>query len=261
MIHLQRLSGLIILVVRLLLLGNAGFYQIVDGFILWKPHQHHSNPIVTPTTSLKLSSTSSSPQYNSKPSKNKRSSRRDQLHRVIQSIEFYGQDPGDKEQGASKELLEAMALLASARTQKGVTLAGRQLEELDIVEGESRAIQERVLKATALSGLFHTSVSILSKMLDESYLPSHMAYTPVCSALRRAGRNDQLEDVLYHLSEVASEVDDVINVVAWNTYLASICNSRTSVAMVAAKCRQSNLLRGTRSDILQYHHVYCRTSW
>jgi hypothetical protein len=153
------------------------------------------------------------------------SQRRDQLRRVIQSIEFYGQNPEDQERGASKELLEAVALLAQARTQKEVIFAGRRLETLDIVEGESRAVQERVLKATALSGLLHTSWNLLDKMLDEGYLPSHMSYTAVCSALRRAGRNDQLEELLYSLAEVAAEHDAPVHVVAFNTYLASICSS------------------------------------
>ena len=151
--------------------------------------------------------------------------RRDQLRRVIDSIAFYGNASSEIEEGPTQELLEAMRMLSRARTQKHVILAGRELEKLDIVKRESRAIQERVLKASALAGLLNTSLDILWKMLQVSYLPSHIAYTALCSALRYSGRRTQLEDILYKLAQVTSERGELLNVVAWNTYLAMICSS------------------------------------
>jgi hypothetical protein len=149
---------------------------------------------------------------------------RNQLHRVIQSIEYYGQNEED-DQCASEELLEAMRMLSQAKTQRDVVVVGKLLDKLDIVNEECRPIQERVLKATSLSGLFSTSLIIVRNMLDSSYLPSRMAYTSVCSSLRQAGRKEQLEELMYDLSEVAHQCDSSIDVVAWNIFLATLCNS------------------------------------
>jgi hypothetical protein len=149
---------------------------------------------------------------------------RNQLHRVIQSIEYYGQDEGG-DQRASKELLEAMSMLSQAKSQRDVMVVGKLLDKLDIVNEECRPIQERLLKATSLSGLFSTSLMIVRSMLDSSYLPSRMAYTSVCSSLRQAGRKEQLEQLMYDLSEVAHQCDSSIDVVAWNIFLATLCNS------------------------------------
>jgi hypothetical protein len=95
---------------------------------------------------------SESPSSSTKSSQKKHGAngKRTQLRWVVQSIENQDQ--------VSKQLLEALSALLSAKTQKEVSLAGRQLEQLDLVQ-ESREIQERVCKATALAGIFHISIT------------------------------------------------------------------------------------------------------
>lgn len=152
--------------------------------------------------------------------------KRNQLHRVIQSIEHYGKGEGQNIQDkASDELLETLIMLSNAKTQREVSFVGRKLDSLNIMNKESLPIQERVLKATALAGIFSTSLNILHDMLDASYLPSKIAYTAVCSALRKAGRNEQLEELMYDLAEISRKKEEFVDVFAWNIFLASICSS------------------------------------
>jgi hypothetical protein len=158
---------------------------------------------------------SESPSSSTKSSQKKHGAngKRTQLRWVVQSIENQDQ--------VSKQLLEALSALLSAKTQKEVSLAGRQLEQLDLVQ-ESREIQERVCKATALAGIFHISITLLQTMLQESYMPSHVAYNAVCSSLRRAGRTEQLKGLLTDLAEVARQKQELVHVYAFNMYLASL---------------------------------------
>lgn len=150
---------------------------------------------------------------------------RNQLHRVIRSMEYYGKYKDGTDKGASNDLLEAMKALLQARNQREIKAVGRRLDKLDIIGGESYPIQERVVKATALSGLLTTSLTIVNGMLDSNYLPSQIAYIPVCSALRRADEIQQLEDLMYNLAETARQQQTSVDVVAWNIYLAALCDS------------------------------------
>ncbi|KAL3938326.1 MAG: hypothetical protein SGBAC_006741 [Bacillariaceae sp.] len=149
---------------------------------------------------------------------------RGRLHRVVKSIEYYGQAERD-ERRASDVLLNAMRMLLDAKTQDKISQAGQLLSKIDIVNGESLPIQERVVTATSIAGLVSISMHILTNMLQSSYLPSSQAYIAACSALRQSGRLEDLERFVYDLAEVGTKVDTAIDVVAWNTYLSSLCSS------------------------------------
>mmetsp|Transcript_3708 Transcript_3708/g.8552 ORF Transcript_3708/g.8552 Transcript_3708/m.8552 type:complete len:781 (-) Transcript_3708:306-2648(-) len=149
---------------------------------------------------------------------------RGRLHRVIKSIEYYGQVEGD-ERRASDVLLNAMRMLLDATTQDKISHVGNLLNTIDIVNGECRPIQERVVTATSIAGLVSISINILTNMLQSSYLPSSKAYVAACSALRQSGRFEDLERFVYDLAEIGTKLDTAIDVVAWNIYLSSLCSS------------------------------------
>jgi pentatricopeptide repeat protein len=182
--------------------------------------------------------------------------RRDQLHRVLQSIIYYGTHPGDDDDmahdAASEPVLRAAKALLSAKTQADFGHFGRRLEAaVEVgIDSESRPIRERLLKATALCGRLQISIKILNNMLDETIihnssnsgnsssnkddssdlpllLPSHMSYLALCSALRHAGKNEALEELVIKLAKAARALgggkETMVNVVALNTLLASLC--------------------------------------
>ncbi|CAJ1951580.1 unnamed protein product [Cylindrotheca closterium] len=148
----------------------------------------------------------------------------DRLHRVVKSIEYYGQKEGS-ERRASSVLLNAMRMLLEAKTQDKISYVGNLLNKIDIVNEECRPIQERVITATSLAGLVSISTNILTNMLQSSYLPSNRAYIAACSALRQSGRLEELERLIYDLAEIGTKLDTDIDAVAWNIYLSSLCSS------------------------------------
>ena len=163
----------------------------------------------------------------------------------------------------SKHLLEALSALLSAKTQKDVLLAGRRIEQLDLVQ-ESRDIQERVSKATALAGLFHISIPLIQNMLQESYMPSHVAYNAVCSSLRRAGRTEQLKGLLSDLAKVARAKQELVHVYAFNMYLASLIQKVESPNDTRLEAARKWLEPGiaqevfcVESDIATFNTVLC----
>jgi hypothetical protein len=110
-----------------------------------------------------------------------------------------------------------------ARTQREVAEAGRLLESLDISSTESTNVQERAIKAAAMSGLLTLATQLLDGLLEREVFPSSIAYVAVCNSLRQAGRVRRLEQVLYKLGSVAT-ADESVSVVALNTYLAALCD-------------------------------------
>jgi pentatricopeptide repeat protein len=193
--------------------------------------------------------------------------KRTQLQWEIQSIQHYGQDPEkDIERGASGPLLHALDLLKQANTQKRVLEAGQELALVDLKE-ESRPIQERVVKATALAGLFKISMELLQEMLSSNYLPSRVSYTAVCHALRQAGRTEQLQTLLEKLVAVARLEQSTVHVVAFNTYLACLCQhihvSNDPLLDNAYQCLQTSFhVYGIEPDMASYNtvlHAACRT--
>eukprot|EP00547_Thalassionema_nitzschioides_P005307 CAMPEP_0194218864 /NCGR_PEP_ID=MMETSP0156-20130528/24681_1 /TAXON_ID=33649 /ORGANISM="Thalassionema nitzschioides, Strain L26-B" /LENGTH=794 /DNA_ID=CAMNT_0038948349 /DNA_START=65 /DNA_END=2446 /DNA_ORIENTATION=+ len=144
---------------------------------------------------------------------------RESLRWVIEAIERNdenGTPPSDK-------LLEALSYLKNARTQEEVSEASRLLESIsDLKDTESLYVQERLIKATSLAGLTSFSLSLLDEsFLKKGKLPSAIAYTAICQALRQTRRLSQLENLLHRLGK---STDDPIDVVALNTFLAGLCD-------------------------------------
>ena len=197
--------------------------------------------------------------YNTKSNENKnndknRKRRRDQLHRVIQSIEYYREEgEGSSTTKVPSELLATLKLLQSAKTQKDVIDVGRQLEKHLFLKPKNNkndtnnstgittlsfGIQERIMKATALAGLFSISTELLTRMTTQGYLPSVVSYVALCNALRHAKRKDQLRTVLLQLSMTAKNNNATIDIVAWNTYLAAICQSVENLSSSSSPKKQ-----------------------
>lgn len=162
---------------------------------------------------------------------------RTSLRWVIQSIERLCQDKNRTDPPPSSKLIQALQRLQAARTQREVAHVGRTLESLRIPQTEAKDVQERVIKATALAGLVSLSSTLMESLLAQhegSKLPSSMAYVALCIALRRAGRVKRVEEFIYQLGRVArnctttaKEEEEGVNIVAWNTYLAALCDSVT----------------------------------
>jgi pentatricopeptide repeat protein len=143
-------------------------------------------------------------------------SKRVSLRWVIQAIERYD-DP--KSPPPNPKLVEALRLLDEARTQKQVLEAGRMLESIPIKETESLYVQERLIKATAITGLMSLSLDILDGLLSRDIVPSSVAYTALCRALRQARRVNQLEELILRLGKRTN-----IHVIALNVFLAALCD-------------------------------------
>ena len=205
-------------------------------------------------------------------SKNRKNQR--QLQWVVNSIENYGgqeesshnndDDTNDRPRNhVSPVLIEAMEHLSTAKTQKQVLQAGRRLEQLmdTILHHESWPIQERIVKATAISGLLHISWKLIQHMVQgvqedfnssnsssssspsslspssspsssssssssmpprPTRLPSSLSYNAVFCSLRRAQRREQVERLLVQLASIAHQTGEMIDVYAFNMYLATL---------------------------------------
>jgi len=152
-------------------------------------------------------------------------------------------------QDSSSQVIESMhfhlfngmyLLFIIARTQKDVAEAGRLIEGLDIVRREkfSFQIQERVMKAAAMTGLLNLSLNLLYSMIGDNraepgtppttYIPSYMAYTAVLNTLRKMRKIDQMERTIEDLSSACRRASTDLHVVAFNTYLATLCDNANS---------------------------------
>lgn len=122
---------------------------------------------------------------------------------------------------------------STAKTPRDIADAGTKLESLNIAQATSVDVQERIIKATAQGGLLSLSMRLLENILNESaVIPSHMAYTALLNGLRRSGRVQDMESLLNKLTEAhQSNNDDTssenggIDVVAFNTYMAALCDA------------------------------------
>lgn len=119
----------------------------------------------------------------------------------------------------------------TAKTPRDIADAGTKLESLNIAQTTSVDVKERIIKATAQGGLLSLSMRLLENILNESaVIPSHMAYTALLNGLRRSGRVQDMESVLNKLTEAhQSNNDDSknggIDVIAFNTYVAALCDA------------------------------------
>jgi len=145
-------------------------------------------------------------------------------------------------------LIEALWKLCKATTQKDVVEAGRVIEGLNITSREkfSFPVQERVMKAAAMIGLLNLSLNLLYSMIGNSnteldiniptddmsthstYIPSYMAYTAVLNTLRRTRKTDQMRKTIEDMASACRRASTNLNVVAFNTYLAALCDKAIS---------------------------------
>lgn len=143
-------------------------------------------------------------------------------------------------------LVDALYLLLNAKNQKETIEAGKRIEALMRVgEGkESRKkfpveVTERVIKATASTGLLKISVDLLMRMLSDDIFPSPIAYIAVMNALRKNGRVSQMEELLTELAtscrrrnlhlkrETNATKQDAtsVDVIAFNSFIAALCDA------------------------------------
>jgi hypothetical protein len=126
---------------------------------------------------------------------------------------------------SSQRLLEGLELLCIARTRAQVVEAGRMIELANVIQTQSIAIQERVIKATAMTGLLHIALQIMEYMLQHlQYLPSPICQDAMSDGLRRAGRIQQLYHLLLQLGSTAQMQNKSISLITFNTYLAALCD-------------------------------------
>lgn len=135
-------------------------------------------------------------------------------------------------------LVDALYLMVNANCQKDVLDAEKRVQVLMKNPKEfPTEVNERVIKATAMAGLSSLSLTLLKACLhqkDSDTVPSPMAYTAVLNALRKNGRIDRLEETLADLAGASRRVSHTtgkkgagieIDIVAFNTYLAAICDA------------------------------------
>jgi Pentatricopeptide repeat domain len=142
-------------------------------------------------------------------------------------------------------LLDGLELLSSARTQAQVLEAGRMIEAVDVCRTQPLAIQERVIKAAAMTGLLHLALTIVEHMLLVScHLPSPICQDAMANGLRRAGRIQRLGDLLCQFGNVARAQNKSISLIAFNTYLAALCDIVTEKDGAIKQQRGENYIMG-----------------
>ncbi len=114
--------------------------------------------------------------------------------------------------------------------------------QLDIEKKYSFAIQERVMKAASMAGNMKLAMKLLDSMLsmstddinvdmntnngrDRPYVPSYMAYTATLNRLRKWRKIDEMRTIMIKLSRACELTGKNLNLVAFNTYLAALCDN------------------------------------
>lgn len=185
-------------------------------------------------------------QYSSR----KVASRKTQLRWITQTVQKIQArtSKGTDEMAANAQLVQALALLSNSRTQQQVLEAGRMLEAANISETQPVSIQERVVKAAAMTGLLRPALTLTEHMLLAcKHLPAEICQDAVCNSLRRAGRIQRLERLLCQFGVVARTQNQQISLVAFNTYLAALCDVATgkdSAAQQQQKRGESGMVEG-----------------
>jgi hypothetical protein len=102
-------------------------------------------------------------------------------------------------------------------------------------------VTERVIKATASTGLVALSLDLLRRMLKSGTFPSSMAYAAVLNALRKNGRTMQMEELLTELGSTSRKIHSLqqksdkdiippghdvgVDIIAFNTFIAALCDA------------------------------------
>jgi len=176
-------------------------------------------------------------------------SKRTQLQWLVNNVEkHYGNE-------TSPAVWQALVKLASAQSPHHVTQAGQWLQHAGPTNC-SIAVQERVIKATALTGLLHialswtehvlyhspnnndtndTDTTVLDNTLDDNTnrtalrLPSDVVQNALVSSLRKVARHAQLERIVMELGKAAIATNQSVSMSTFNLYLASLSDQALSI--------------------------------
>lgn len=165
-------------------------------------------------------------------------------------------------------LVDALYLMVNANSQKEVLDAEKRLKVLlkNPLEFPLEVI-ERVIRATSLAGL-SLSVDLLQMLLraDNAVLPSPIAYISVLSFLRKNGRIDRLEETLTELAYVSRRIQmknpsqPGIDIVAFNTYLGSICDAAVADRPYSLCDNESEMLDSNLISFTNFNNTLGATS-
>jgi hypothetical protein len=200
--------------------------------------------IPSPTSCTSLTAVEKTSSSASRTQQRKAPSRKHQLRWILQSIQKEKQTQNDPLTADSARFEEALEELANARTPEQVTKAGSLLQSLSIAETESFPVQERLVKALALSGLVTFAVNMTEAMLDAGYFPSEITQDAICNSLRKTSKITKLSSVIRRLGQVATvqstSTSTGISVVSFNIYLAALCDDSTSSATISTTDKSSS---------------------
>jgi hypothetical protein len=155
----------------------------------------------------------------------------------------------------NQPIRDALSLLSSARSQDQVVEAGRILSSIDIAGTQPLNIQERIVKATAMTGLMYIALNITEIMLDLGHFPSEICQEALSDGLRRMGRLERLEKLLIQLGQVAQSCQQRLSVVAFNTFLAALCDVGTEKDVTLPQQAVINHIHRIHSIALAWSYV------
>jgi hypothetical protein len=202
--------------------------------------------IPSPTSFTSLNAVEKAASSSASWTQRKAPSRKHQLRWILQSIQKEKQKQNDPLTVDSARFEEALEELANARTPEQVTKAGSLLQSLPIAETESLPVQERLVKALALSGLVTFAVNMTEAMLDAGYFPSEITQDAICNSLRKTSKMTKLTSVVRRLGQVSKTQSTAtgISVVSFNIYLAALCDD--SSATISSKEKSSSSSQSQR---------------
>ena len=145
--------------------------------------------------------------------------KRTQLKWLVNSVE--------KLQGEyTPQVMQALHDLSRAQNSQQVATAGRSFEAAPR-SGCSVAVQERVIKATATTGLLNFAMNWTTQLLYDGILPSEIAQDSLMSNLRKVGRHSDIRSLISRFGKLAgsngSKTGETrISMSTFNIYLASL---------------------------------------
>lgn len=177
--------------------------------------------------------------------------RKTQLRWIAQSVAklVHQQDEIDGNKRKNTDLVDCLESLANAQTQDQVIQVGNRLSTCVSQQTLSPAVQERVIKAAATTGLFQLAINSTINMLDKDILPSDITQDALCSSLRRAGRANQMEKLLQEIGAVATSKSVSVSSSSFHIMLAALCDDPKSTGFSTA-ANNNNNNRGQQSSMM-----------
>lgn len=123
-------------------------------------------------------------------------------------------------------ITECIESLSGAQTQDEVIRIGNELSQCLVGQKTSPAVKERLIKATAMTGLFQLSLNLTNSMLSDEMLPSEITQDALCSSLRRAGRSNQIVKLVSQMGQVARKRSISISSSSFNIMLAALSDNQ-----------------------------------